>query len=37
MSSVGKSGPQDRAARHINFTVPSPHYECQQEKLQTKD
>jgi len=25
MFSVGKSGPQDRAARHIDFTVLSPH------------
>jgi hypothetical protein len=30
MSSVGKSGPQDRDARHIKFTVPSPHNEGQQ-------
>jgi len=30
MSSVGKSGPQDRDARHIKFTVPSRHNEGQQ-------
>jgi hypothetical protein len=29
MSSVGKSGPQDRDARHIALTVCPLHTECQ--------
>jgi hypothetical protein len=30
MSSVGKSGPQEQDARHINLTVFLPHNEGQQ-------
>ena len=37
ISSVGKSGPQDRDARHISLTVfPLPD-KCQQQKFQIED
>jgi hypothetical protein len=34
MHQVGKPGPRGLDARHISFTVVSPHNECQKQKSQ---